>query len=100
METKKIILIIVMVGFFAGTAYMIYTNFIAKGAPPKTIIDQSAVVVANPGVQVLPYGTKLDFSLLKQYNPDGRVFRYPEVDSTQIGVGVSDLIKPTLSPPK
>jgi hypothetical protein len=48
---------------------------------------------ANSGAQILPYGNRLDFTALKKYNPDGKLFSYPVVSPEEIGPALGDIVR-------
>ena len=84
-----------------GSLYLIYSNFIRRPSSPNSVTNQTEVpetAAQSLELRVLPFGSQLDFALLHKYNPDGRVYNYAQVNATQIGVGISNLILPGKTP--
>jgi hypothetical protein len=114
MNSKKILMISICVVLLGASAYMLYGVYgpgpaapAAGGSPtgipptgiPATGLPGIAPVPpgsqpASPGNQVvLPYGDKIDFQSIEQYNVNRKKFPYPEVSAGEVGVAVHDLIK-------
>src|SRR4051812_20169375 len=114
MSRKNIILTIVIVVLLGGAGYVVYTGFFKGNTPSTTPTPATLTATGNstvttspitptPGAgattatnsppaapalvrsgKILPLGTRLDFTLIKKYNPDSKLFSYPKVDPSEI----------------
>jgi hypothetical protein len=64
-----------------------YKAFFSAGTTP------AVVTTAGGSSAILPKGDNLDFSQVKKYNKDGRIFQYPVVSPSEIGPDVNAIIK-------
>ncbi len=89
---KNIILIIVIVVVMAAAVLVLYYGF--GGSPATTKKSQpkshSAVNNASP---ILPHGSSLDFSGVKKFNPDSKLFNYSTVTPDKVGVDLSAMTR-------
>lgn len=85
---KKIIYIIILVIGLGGAIVLGYVAFFG---------GQSATVDTSTGgaqtYNILPEGKTLDFSTVKNFNKDGRIFNFPQVNSAEIGQSLTNLIE-------
>lgn len=93
MHRKRIIGIVVMTICFGGTAYMLYLSFFNKPTAVHTVgVTSEPIVEAVKTREILPHGTKLDFSGVKKFNGAARLFPYPKPVSSEIGQSLNTLI--------
>lgn len=85
MKTIQIIMIAIIVASIAGIGIFGYLSF---NSPPKGNSTSTTETAS-----VLPLGSNLDFSKLKQYNPTGRKFQYPVVAPSDIGLQINDMVQ-------
>lgn len=88
MSLKNILVTLVVVIAVVAVAYFAFGKFLGGDSS----IAPTALAVTPS--KILPLGTRLDFGLIKKYNPDGKLFNYPKVDTNEVGPALSDLIKP------
>ncbi len=92
MNLRKIIAICVTVIAFGGAGVLLYMTFLSS---PKTgpATGGPADQMTEAGAEILPYGTTLNFSTLKKYNKNGKLFNYPVVTQSDIGSELQNIIK-------
>lgn len=120
MSRRNIILSAIIGVMVLGTVFVLYRGFYAKPAGPASAVPAAGTanlaaeavpsgIVASPVVgvggehvapvltldpnKILPLGTKFDFTLIKKYNVDSRLYNYPEVDPAEVGPDINALIK-------
>ncbi|HMQ01689.1 MAG TPA: hypothetical protein PKD79_01305 [Candidatus Doudnabacteria bacterium] len=87
---KRIIYIIIFVLAAGGAIVMGYLAFTGEGNDATTLEGGSAV---TPVYNILPEGKSLDFTTVKNFNRDGRLFNYPEVNTFEIGQSLNNLME-------
>lgn len=66
--------------------------YLAMFSSPGNSSSETPVQSAAP-YNVLPKGNNLDFTTLKNYNKDNRRFNYPQVNSSEIGKNLLNLMQ-------
>lgn len=102
MNKKLIIQVAVILLGFAGSGYVLYSGLSHNSSPANSVVDPLLGGIASQTTQaggqsvekVLPYGDKLDFSILDRQNLQYGVISYPKVDtSTEVGILDANLIE-------
>lgn len=88
MKTKEIISIVIIVVCFGGAAVMGYLAFSGSNSS-----GGSSAPVEPAHSTILPYGTKFDFSALEQHNPNSKLFPYPEVNPSEVGLAPGNMVQ-------
>lgn len=98
---KKTIYIIVIVLGLGGAIVMLYLTWQNRlGAPGPA--PSSSTIQVNSGAgasggsssnSILPHGRNLDFTTLKNFNRDNRFFNYPQVNPSEIGKNLPNLME-------
>jgi hypothetical protein len=97
MNARKIILFIVIAIGFGGSIYLLRGVFSKPGTTPVDLAQLVQVDTSGgtgTGQHILPFGSNLDFTQIKKYNPETRLYPYPEVTTSEIGLSLSEFIKP------
>lgn len=87
MNSKQIILIVIIVIALAGGGVFAYFSLTGSGAVGTADVSQGSV----KGV-ILPKGTKLNFEKINKFNETGRTFELPVVTPAETGLPLNDLI--------
>jgi hypothetical protein len=98
MNIRRIITIIVIAIGFGGSIYLMRDFFSKPGQSPSDLAQLIQVDTSGgtgTGQRILPYGSGLDFSLVKKYNPERRTYPYPIVNPSEIGLALPEFIKST-----
>lgn len=85
---KNIILIVIVVVLLGAAVYVLFGGSAGKKASVKTNSENN-----NPTSTILPHGSQLDFSQVKKYNPDSKLFDYSTVSPDNVGVSLPDILK-------
>lgn len=93
-NSKNTILILVVVGLFIASGVVLYRGFSGGSSTGAGIADIAGA--QKEIVNLLPYGTNLDFSKVKARALSTTPFVYETVDQTNIGVDIHSLITPAL----
>lgn len=91
MNTKKIILIIIIVGALAGAGVFAYISMTGSGTTPGAA-SLTATTPATTAGAILPYGTELNFEKINKFNETGRTFEYPSVTPADTGLQLNEII--------
>lgn len=92
LKTKKIISLSVISASLLGAVIFGYLAF-NRGAGGLSGGGSSNVV--QPATSsVLPQGKSLNFEKLEEFNPNGKIFPYPVVEETEVGLPESQLVVP------
>ena len=86
MQSKQIIIIVVIIAALAGAGVFAYMSF--SGNTSGNITTEIV-----PNNQVLPRGNKLDFKSIDTFNPTGKAFQYPEVIPNEIGLPLNSIVQ-------
>lgn len=86
---KKTIYIIILVIGLGGALVIGYIAFFGN---QSTTVSTPADTGAQ-SYNILPEGKTLDFSTVKNFNKDGRIFNFPQVNSVEIGQPLTNLIE-------
>jgi hypothetical protein len=101
---KKIILTVIIVVMLGAAGTILYRG-LRKPAPVPAAVPagQADAGITNapvPGMAgaaagsaILPHGRGLNFTTLKKYNPDQKVFNYPVVSPAEVGPPLNEIIK-------
>ena len=89
MNSKKIILVIIVVAALAGAGVFAYLTFNGSTSIAPIVATPTPVTAAN---SILPYGTKLDFDSINKFNETGRKFQYPIVTPSDTGLQLNEII--------
>lgn len=87
---KRTLYIIVIVIALGGAAVMGYLAFTAGDSSEVTVNESGET---SSVYNILPKGKSLDFGTLQNFNRDNRLFPYPEVNNTEVGKNLGNLIK-------
>lgn len=98
MSKRDKILTVVVVLLFGSAGYVLYSGLFADQI--TVVTNQAPDIEANKKtiVNLLPHGSNLDFSKVKQrltklQITSSAIYTYPTVSSSDIGVPVTDLLK-------
>ena len=92
MNKKLIIQIIIIVAAFGAAGYVLYTGFFGGGGSPDSG-SAGLVSAAKTPKDILPYGSTLDFGVLKSGRFVFGQLQYPKLDvGTEIGISKENLI--------
>lgn len=87
---KRTLYIIVIVIGLGGALVMGYLAMTSGDSPGSDSIIEAG---ANPQVyNILPKGKSLDFGTLENFNKDNRLYPYPQVNTTEVGKNLGNLI--------
>ena len=89
MNSKKIILVIIVIAALAGAGVFVYLTFNGSTSIVPIVATPTPVTAAN---SILPYGTKLDFDTINKFNETGRKFQYPTVTTADTGLQLNEII--------
>lgn len=91
---RNIILTLVIIGLFAASALIIYEGIYANSSGANVLVSAAPDVAGSQKeiINLLPYGDKLDFTLVKSRHEATQVFKYEPVDSNNVGVDTHSLI--------
>ena len=92
-NSKNTILILVVVALFIASGVVLYRGF-AGGGSTGGIPDIAGA--QKEIVNLLPYGTNLDFAKIKSRAASTTPFVYETVDQNNVGIDVRALISPAL----
>ena len=98
MQNKKNIILIAIAIILLGIAgFVVFKIFNRKSVDPVSI--GSGKIIGDDNVTkgvstILPHGNQLDLTQIKKYNSDEKLYNYPVVTPEQVGVNLSELIKP------
>ena len=95
MSIRNIVFICISVGLLGGSAYMIYNNFIEPSFDASLAPSQSVSPITLSIKKIFPYGDSLDFSAVRSFNSDGKIFNYPKAGDGDVGVSGKDLFNTT-----
>ncbi len=93
---KKNILIGVSVLLLGVSGFLLYRSFFsAPATPPPTAVSGASASVGQGRAPrpILPYGNRLDFAPIRDFNAGHKKVFYPQVGSDEIGVTPRELIK-------
>lgn len=99
MNLRKIITILILVVALVIAGIFAYKTF--ADPTPKTddksttaAVKPTGTTKANTGANssILPLGTKLDFEIVKKFNPTGRLFPYPTVRQEEAGKILNEVV--------
>lgn len=86
---KNIIYIIILVIGLGGALVIGYMAFFGNQATTfKTTVDAGDQIY-----NILPEGKTLDFSTVRNFNKDRRIFNFPKVNPVEIGQPLNNLIE-------
>ncbi len=90
-DKKNTLLIVVVVILFVASGVILYNGFF-KSSTTSTL----STTVADKGeiVNLLPYGTKLDFDPVTKHTDAGVAIVYEKVDPKDVSVDLHSLISP------
>lgn len=88
MNSKKIILILLIVGALSGAGVFAYISMTGTGASSE---NTSTVPTSSAGA-ILPNGSDLNFDKINKFNETGRVFEYPSVTPADTGLQLNEII--------
>lgn len=91
-NSKNTILILVVVALFVASGVVLYRGFSGGGSAAGGVADIAGA--QKEIVNLLPYGTNLDFSKVKTRAQSTTPFVYETVDQSNIGVDIHSLITP------
>lgn len=91
---KNTILVLVVVALFIASGVVLYRGFSGGGTVGGAIPDIASG--QKDIVNLLPYGTSLDFSAIKARSTSSTPFVYETVDQNNVGVDIHSLITPAL----
>lgn len=89
MNSKKIILVIIVIAALAGAGVFAYLSFSGSSSTVQTAPSSNTVSATD---SILPYGTKLDFGKVNKFNETGRAFQYPAVTPADTGLQLNEII--------
>ena len=99
MDKKKIIQIAVIVLAFGGSGFVLY-NGMFKSKPSSIVpaaVSGTGIGQSAP-VQILPYGSELNFSVLSKQKQQYGAVSFPQINtSTDISIPVTDLVRTAAS---
>lgn len=93
-NSKNTILILVVVGLFVASGVVLYRGFSGGGSTAAGIPDIAGA--QKEIVNLLPYGTNLDFAKVKARALSSTPFVYETVDQNNVGIDIHSLITPAL----
>jgi hypothetical protein len=85
MKAKQVIFLIITIVALGAAGVFGYFVLTDTTAPVET---------TEATLEILPQGTDLNFSPVKDFNKTGKLFRYPEVSPSEIKVELNDLMLP------
>lgn len=106
MNRKTIIQIIVITLCFVGSGLVLYNGLFKGSAPapaPELALQNNQALTGAYGSEEnpLPFGDNLSGELKKVLSRNGLqfgLFEYPKLNESEIGINVSDLVKPLPTP--
>mgnify|MGYP001614860078 CR=1 FL=1 len=91
MKLKQLISLIIVVAALVAAGVFAYMTITGANNPDATTTPLSTA-------EILPNGSKLDFEDVNKFNKNGKLFKYPAVVPTEIGVGLNDAMLQTTTP--
>lgn len=97
MSKRDKILIIVMLLFFGGSGYILYTGLFADQVQLVTQSAPDTEANKQTIVNLLPYGNKLDTSIIQDRGKSarittGNIYLYPSLNKEDYSVNVYDMV--------
>lgn len=93
MNKKLIIQIVVIVIAFGASGIVLYNGFFKNGSS-QPALGSAQTSAGDQSQAILPYGSTLDFSILKKQDLQFGTVQYPKVDPALVGIPENQLIKP------